>query len=62
MTADGRLERRQLEAFDVGRAVARLEVGNRPEPDAGPERRRSIWGALTGRSADAERGAGGEAP
>ena len=35
VTADGRFERRQLEAFDLGRAVARIKAANRPAP--GPD-------------------------
>ena len=35
VTADGRLERRRLEAFDAERAAARIEAEGRPEP--GPE-------------------------
>lgn len=53
---------RRLEAFDVERAVARLEVGNSPEPDTGLERCWSIWCALTERPTEAVRGNGRDAP
>lgn len=53
---------RRLEAFDVERAVARLEVGNSLEPDTSLERCWSIWCALTEHPTEAVRGNGGDAP